>query len=317
MKKIADYIRRQLSRFDKSIPAMQRVMYEEILAELKRLDVRSGRIAVTVRNLSIVDSIKRKLNRLILNDEYKAQVREFARAFNEITKLQNEYWRTIEPQFKPRPLLKAIRNQAIDDVVRNMTTGVSATISDQLTSILRTNITAGGSYADLVGQMREALTNTPETKGILDRSVRTVTQTSINQYNRQYTNIVASDLGYVWFLYANTEINTSRPFCQAMVENHRYFHISQVPDLLEGKYLGQRMRYKDNKTGEEKTVEIYAKTGLPDGFIAGTNVDNFFTNAGGWNCGHSINPLAERQVPVAIREAVYATAAYKRWARAQ
>lgn len=303
--------------FDKSIPGMQRVLYEEVLAELQRLDVRSGRIAVTVRNLSIVDSIKRKLNRIILTDEYKQQVREFARAYNEITKLQTEFWRTIEPQFKPRPLLKALRNQAVDDIVNQMTNRVQVSIGDALTDILRTNITAGGSYAELAEQMRLTLLNTPGgKKGLLDSTIKTISTTSINQFNRQYTNIVASDLGYVWFRYANTEIMTSRPFCQAMVENHRYFHISQVPELLQGKYLGVRMEYVDNKTGETKKVEL-GRNGLPAGFIEGTNVDNFFINAGGWNCGHSINPVAEQQVPVAVREAIKAMGYYKAWERAQ
>lgn len=313
MKKIYDYINKQLKAFDKTIPSLQRALYEEMLEQLGRLDLKNGRIAVTVKNMSIVNSIKAKLGRLILNDDYRKEVKAFIKAFNEVTKLQNDYWRTVEPTFKPRALLKAIRVQAINDTVEQMTTTLQANISDQLTSILRNNITAGGSYAELADQMRTMLNNTPESKGIIDRYVKTVTTTSINQFSRQYTSIVSSDLGYTWYRYSNTEIKTSRGFCQAMVENHRFFHISQVPELLEGKYLGRRMEYVDNITGERRKVEIYRKTGLPEGFIEGTNVANFFINAGGWNCGHSIDPVNEKQVPRAVREEIMQTAAYKAW----
>ena len=293
---------------------MQSGLYKLMLAEVKRLDTDGDKVKVTVKNLSILASIKNKLNRIILNPDYKAEIKEFAKAFNEVYKLQFDYWKAAEATFKPRPLLKAVRNQAITDVVQQLTTqGVSANVSDAIIGILRTNITSGGSYKDLADQLRQSLTNTPESKGILDRYVKTITNDSINQFNRQYTQIVSTDLGYTWFRYMNTEIDTSRPFCQAMVENNSWFHISQVPEMLQGKYLGQRMRYTDNIDGEVKSVQLYAKTNLPAGMVAGTNPENFFTRAGGWNCGHSIQPVNERQVPVDVREKVYQMAEYKGW----
>jgi hypothetical protein len=177
------------------------------------------------------------------------------------------------------------------------TQGISANVSDAIVNILRTNITAGGSYKDLTEQLRQSLINTPESKGILDRYIKTVASDSINQFSRQYTNIVSSELGYVWFRYMNSDIDTTRCFCDAMTDRD-YFHISEVPMLLEGKELG---------------CDIYPKTKLPYGLIDGTNAENFFIRAGGWNCRHSIQPVAERQVPQAKRDELYATAEYKTW----
>jgi len=269
-----------------------------MIVQIKRLDLKGDRIAVTVKNLSILASIKNKLNNIILNPEYKGEIKEFVKSFNAVYGLQFEYWKSIEKTFKPKPLLKAIRNQAITDTVQQLTTqGISANVSDAIINILRTNITSGGSYSDLAKQLQQSLTNTPESKGILDRYVKTIAKDSINQFSRQYTQIVSSDLGYVWFRYMNSDIETTRCFCDKMTDKD-YFHISEVPTILKG--LG---------------CDIYAKTKLPYGLIDGTNPENFFIRAGGWNCGHSIQPVAERQVPVAIREALYATAEYKRWDR--
>lgn len=280
------------------MPRLQSVLYKEMLNEIKRLDTNGDKIAITVKNLSILTSIKNKLNRLILNREYMAEIKEFAKAFNEVYKLQFEYWKSIERTFKPKPLLKAIRNQAIMDAVKSLTTqGISANVSDNIIGILRQNITAGGSYSQLAAQLRESLVNTPTSKGILDRYVKTVANDSIQQFNRQYTQIVSNDLGYSWYRYMNTDIETTRCFCDRMTDKN-YFHISEVPKILEG--LG---------------CDIYKKTGLPYGMIDGTNPENFFIRAGGWNCRHSIQPVAERQVPREIREEVFATAAYKNWLR--
>lgn len=295
--KILKEIKRGLSGFDKSIPALQSKLFKELIVEIKRLDLKGENIAVTVKNLSILTSIKNKLNRIILNKEYLAEIKDFVKSFNNVYSLQFEYWKSIEKTFKPKPLLKAIKNQAITDTIQSLTSqGISANVSDSIINILRTNITSGGSYADLANQLRESLVNTPTSKGILDRYVKTIANDSIQQFNRQYTQIVSKDLGYSWFRYMNTDIDTTRCFCDKMTDKN-YFHISEVPIMLEG--LG---------------CDIYKKTSLPYGMIDGTNPDNFFIRAGGWNCRHSINPVAQRQVPGDIRDAVFSTPAYKAWA---
>jgi len=104
--KILKAIKKALSRFDKKIPGLQSELYKLMLAEIKRLDTNGDTVKVTVKNLSILASIKNKLNRLILNPEYKAEIKEFAKAFNEVYKLQFEYWKAADATFKPKPLLK-------------------------------------------------------------------------------------------------------------------------------------------------------------------------------------------------------------------
>lgn len=306
---ILKYINRALKKFANSIPTAQRSIYDAIIEEVNRLELSDGKIRPTVKNLSILNSIRNKINRVVLTDDYKQEVKDFAKAFNDITKLQNEYWRTVEKSFTPRPLLKEIRKQAITDVVAKLTeAGIGANVSDRILDILRTNITTGGSYKDLTAQLRDGLLNT-EQKGYLDRYAKQVTVDSINQYNAQYTQVVSSDLGYTFFKYDNTLIETSRPFCQAMREENEYFHISQVPALLRA----DNLYYDDN--GERKKVRINPKTNLPDGFIPGTNTENFFIRRGGFSCGHQIRPVAERQVPVEVREKIFATPEYQAWAR--
>lgn len=301
-------INQALKKFAKSIPSAQQSIYDAIIDEVNRLELSDGKIRPTVKNLSILSAIRSKINRVVLTDEYKEEVKDFAKAFNDITKLQNEYWRSIEKKFTPGPLLKEIRKQAITDVVSKLTeAGIGANVSDKIIDILRTNITTGGSYKDLAKQLRDGLLNT-EQQGYLDKYAKQVTVDSINQYNAQYTQIVSSDLGYTWFKYDNTDIETTRPFCDAMTDQP-YFHISQVPDILQAKDL-----YYINKEGKKTKVPIYDKTGLPHGMIPGTNAENFFIRRGGYNCGHQIRPVAERQVPVEIKEKVFALPVFKAWA---
>lgn len=310
-------IRKAIGQFQAQLPASQQSIFDAVIDQVNRLELdASGRVKTTVKNLSILSSIRAKINAVVLTPEYKQEVANFAKAFNDIASLQHAYFRSLENTFRPKPLLKQIRKQAIVDVVRNLTeTGISANVGDRIVEILRNNITTGGSYKDLAAQLRNGILDT-ETDGYLSKYAKTATITSINDFSAQYTQLISSDLGYEWYKYDNTEIETSRGFCQAMCEGQRYFHVSSIPNLINGLDIeGKPLEYKDNKTGEKKTVRINPATNLPDGFKDGTNAANFLVNRGGWNCGHQCRPVSEKLVPLKTRELVFAQDYYKQWAR--
>lgn len=306
-KDILSRITEAIDGFNKNIPASQKAMLNAIEEEVKRLDLRNGRIKTTVANLKIVASIKAKMLRLVLNPDYVGEVKQFVKAFRDVTTLQNEYWKSVETAYKPPKILKQIRQQAIQDTVGKLgDAGIGVNIGDQVASILNTNITTGGSYASLTDQLRELLTDTKKSDGLLTRYARQITTDSINQYSAQVTQVISNDLGFEWHAYQGSDIVTTRPFCDAMTDR-RYFHVSEINDLIAAKDLYYI------KDGKETKVPIYAKTGLPHGMIEGTNAENIFIRRGGYNCQHQIRPVPERNVPQDIRDRVFATPAYQAW----
>lgn len=306
-KKVLSTIDDAIDNFNKRIPDAQHNILDGINEELRRLDLKDGNIKTTVANLKVIQSIKNKLSKLILTDDYLKDVNEFVKSFNTVSALQNEYWKAAESKFKPTPLLKQIRLQAIGDTVQQLTeAGIGANIGDRIAGILRTNITSGGSYKALNAQLLESLTDTEKSDGLLTKYSKQVTTDSIQQYNRSYTQQAAAGLGFEWFAYQGSDIKTTRPFCDAMTDL-RYFHISEIPRLLRAEDLYYM------KDGAKTKVPIYEKTGLPAGMIEGTNPENFFIRAGGHRCGHAIRPVPERNVPLDYRDRVYNTIAYQRW----
>lgn len=291
-------IKKAIREFNKKIPGIERGIYREISSELRRLDLRQGNIKPTVANLKIIVSIKNKISRLILTDDYIADVKEFIKAFNEITQLQHAYWRAAVKEFRPRPLLKEIRKQAITNTVKRLTDSIGVTIGDKLGEMLTRNVTTGGSIKQLDESLRKALASTDEAEGLLTKNTKQITVDSINQFNAQYTQAISDDLGFEWYAFQGTEIMTSRPFCQHMVEERRYFHITEIPDLLAAK----DMYYIDNKTEEKKKVTLNPDTKLPYGFYPETNISNFMILRGGYNCGHIIRPVLENNVKFGAKE---------------
>lgn len=292
------------------MPSLQRSLLDDILNQLRKLDLDGvGNIKTSVANIRLLGTIKSRLTKLVLNDQYVQTVKDFVDTFNEISTLQNLYWKSVESTFSPKPLLREIRIQAIGDTVNSLTeAGIGPNISDEITAILRTNITAGGSYKSLEAQLRKSLVDTTNSDGLLTKYAKQITTDSINQYSAQYTQAVSNDLGYEWFAYQGSDIKTTRPFCFAMTE-FRYFHVSEVPKLLSAVDL----YYTNQKTGQREKVPIYQKTGLPQGMIEGTNAQNFFINRGGYNCEHQIRPVSERLVPQDIKDKVFASPEYHQW----
>lgn len=305
--KVIKAIESAVEKFNSGIPALQKGMYEEIASELGRLERNGDSIKQTVANIRILASIKNKLIRLILTDKYVENLKEFIGAFDDVTKLQNAYWKSVETSFKPKALLGELKTQAIGDTVKHLTeSGIGTNIANNLSEILNSNITTGGSYKSLQNQLLESLTDTQKSSGLVTRYAKQITTDSLNQFSAQYTQAVSSDLGFEWYAYQGSDIVTTRPFCDAMTD-FRYFHISEVPRLLKAEDLYYM------KDGERTKVPIYPKTGLPHGLMEGTNVTNFFVRRGGYNCGHQIRPVSERLVPIEIKDRVFNTPAYQRW----
>lgn len=304
---ILEQVEKSINRFNRRIPSTQKEMLAAIEEDLRALELKDGSIKATVKNLSLIARIKNRITKIIVTDDYKAEVKHFAEAFNDITKLQNQYWKAVESTFKPRPLLRKIKNMAVEDTVAKLTeAGIGVNIGDKITDILRTSITGGGSYKSLTGQLREYLTTT-NTPGGLEKYAKQITTDSLNQYNAQYTQVVSSDLGFEWYKYDNTDIETTRPFCDAMTDI-KYFHVSEIPALLRAEGLTYV-----NKKGVRVQVPIYPRTGLPHGMIPGTNASNFLVRRGGYKCGHQCRPVSEELVPEDIKVRVKATPAYIRW----
>jgi hypothetical protein len=281
-----------IDAFQKAVPTVQKQLFKKIIEELQALDLKNGNVAVNVKNVRLITKIKAKLLEAILTDEYKAAVKEYLKAFESVTALQNSYFSTIEKKFTPSKLGAEIKTQSVDAVVDNLTErGIDANVIAGVENILKTSITTGGSVADLQEQLRNNILSNDTGAGALERYTRQITTDALNQYSAQYTQIIASDLGLEWFRYSGSLIETSREFCIAC-RAKEWIHISEFQDLLDGNFA----------EFEEAGGKMYK--GLPEGMIPDTNVSNFPIYRGGFNCGHSLRPVRESAVPEAIRNRI-------------
>lgn len=293
---INDTVDEAIATMSESIPKTQRKVLEEVEQLVRDLDYSGKNIKVNVKNLRVIGAITNKLRRIIMDADYKENVVKYMRAFGEITTLQNAYLKQTTSDFKVAPVLAEIKDQSIQSTIQGLTEqGLTSNVIDSIQDVLRTNITSGGTYNQITEELRNTIVGKNGSVGIIERYLSTYTTDAISQYSRNYLQTATDGLGMNWFSYSGSNKETSRCFCLAMTKK-RYFHRTEIPDLLDGNF----------KEWQDMDCKMYDRTGLPEGMIAGTNVANFLTNLGGYNCTHRALPIPARLVPEDVKGRVYA-----------
>jgi len=285
-------IQNGLKPFNSSLPKLQREAYKDVNDILLTLDVgRGGDVKNSIGNLRKINTITRRLERALLSDSYQKSASEFLKTYTQVDRVSRQYFQAIVDDFTAPNVLKAIKEQSVEEVVFNLTgQGLKTEITNPVRNILKTNITSKTSLFDLQKELRELILDTDSGQGILTKNITGITTDSINQYAASYQSTVSEDLGIEWFRYTGSLVRESRSFCKALVQK-RYFHKSEIPGFMDG------------KVGKRK-VPIYSKTGLPFGMIRGTNEDNFHIRRGGHRCNHMMIATPEELVPKSIRDSV-------------
>lgn len=307
-----------LAYFDGETAKSEKAMFETAMEYVKLLETdKAGNIKTTTANIKRLTEIKSKLESVANNKEYAAAVKNFVRAFGKLADLQMSYYREnfAQKSFGEGATGKydAMKTIAVNNVVSNLTgAGLTSNVTDPINDMLLKAVTSGAKWSDLVSDLNATFTGVDGGSGALTRYTKTYSTTALTQFVGQNNKLLTDDLGVEWFEYVGSTIETTRDFCNVMVEGHPYVHKSEFEDILAGRiYCDYPVEYEkangekvSASKGETIRLAIYQKTGLPYGMIDGTTPDNFQINVGGWNCKHQLIPISTASVPKEIRERI-------------
>jgi hypothetical protein len=287
MKNVLNEIQSTIDKFNSSIPAIQQQVYDEIVNLSKELETDGKNIKTSVKNLKLLARIKTKVEKIIYSKDYEQNLKEYLKAYNTISKLQNEYFKEIDSKYQPRAITAEIKAQSVQSTIESLgRAGIANNVSEKIINNIRNNITSGASFTQFNKSLRELVLDTDSGKGLLVRYTKQISTDAINQYSANYTQVATADLDLEWYQYTGTLIETSRCFCEALVKK-RYIHKSELPKIVKGEF----------KEFEDMDCELNENTGLPQGMIAGTTASNFAVYRGGYNCGHQLIAVSSASVP--------------------
>lgn len=278
--------------FKESIDPSQKAMFLQVENVLQKLDISNGKILPTAANFRAISSLKKLIQKAVINPKYKEAVKNYIESFTALSNGLQTYFKTITDEKFPDKILELIKYESIDTTLTSLTeAGINANVSEGIRQILKQNITGGGSVNDLRNQLRDYILTNDKGKGALERYTAQITTDALNQYSGQYMQALTQNLGLKWNMYVGSNLTTTREFCEYLTKK-KYVYEDELPGIIAGTIDGHECKLND-------------KTELPNGMIDGTNVSNFQVYRGGYSCGHSYVPVAENFVPKSIRIAAY------------
>ena len=238
----------------------------------------NGVIVMDVANLARVDTIIADLQRFLSASDYRGLVAGLA---DEFTLQQTRTIAYFEAASGIAPTVSTFASASyaksatasISNIALNVPT---VYLTEPIRNSLLEGISTGSSYSDLLTNIQTIVTGSDTVEGNLLRYSRQIVSDSLAITDRQFTGIIADDLGLEWYLYAGGKMKTTRCFCD--VRNGLYFHYKEIEGWGRGEGVGS--------------------CGFPwAGMYSGTNESTIFAFVGGYNCQHSLLPVSEAIVP--------------------
>ena len=292
-----------LEGLEKSLPGLQRAVLEQLLQELRGLDLTAqGVIKPTATNLRKVMQLSRTLDKFLTSDKFIERLRGLPEAIDKITTAQDRFYKQFFKEGRPPAIAREIRAASRNQIVNDMTVGLSGEVFNSVKDTINAGIVSGQTYDELTNSLRNTIYTNTADGGLVEKYARQIATDSLNGYTRNYGIAVTQGLDFQWYRYTGTNIKTTRDFCRAC-KIKEYIHVSEFPKVIKGDFP------------EFKAVngKIYEPYGLPQGMRKETTPETFRNFAGGYNCRHQLRPVYERMVPKSIRDLVYNTDAYKTW----
>ena len=272
----------------------QESILSDFLKVLGGLNTDGGNISIDENNINLIPNLIDQLRGFVLNpEEYVSHIAEYSKEFDEQVDLNEEYI-TKEASNSVDDLSALDTKRAKDVALSKKVEAVSLLVKvdpvllDPMRNTLVDAINSGSTYKSLVDQVQKLIVGDNDVDGRLLSNSKRIASDLFAQSDRSYTNIAAKDLGMEWYYYSGGILDApksktgkslsggTRSFCFA--RNGKYYHRNEI------------MKWVSSSGSPSPSGEWQGK-------ITGTNEDNIFLFAGGYNCKHTMMPVGITIVP--------------------
>jgi hypothetical protein len=272
------------NKFLTSVEKSQKVLYNEMVVLLNKLELTDGKLVLSQSNYNIAAKISEDLKTVLLGSPYTEAVKDFSKEFNTLKTINDTYFNVAYPDYAaPETGVLIVSNAQRQTVTSLLSTSVDTSFIEPIKSVLDDAITSGASFLETVQNIRLTIEGGENAKGDevdgkLLKYAKQIAHDNFAIADRSYTNAIADDLESEWFLYDGTEVADSRCFC--MERKGNYYHYKEIEAWGRGEKVGECGKDWQGKN-------------------ANTNEATIFILAGGYNCLDSIMPVSLAIVPIA------------------
>ena len=257
-----------------SVEKIQRGLLQDVLALLTDLQREGDTIVRSAENLTKAAQITEALKSVLTGKDYLTALTRFANEFDATKVANDKIFDKAFPDFTTSELADLTLANSKAAAIEALA-GATATTNflRPLQGAIEQAVTSGANWRDTLQILSRLTVGDAEYQGKLAQHAKQVAWDALAVADRTYADNVAQDLGAEWFLYAGTEIATTREFCRDRV----------------GKYYTRPM------------IEAWAELDWSGKMAETTNANTIFQNLGGWNCRHVLVPVSAAVVPEWLR----------------
>lgn len=257
-----------------SVEKIQRGLLQDVLRLVADLQRDGDVIVRSAANLGKAAEITEALRGVLTGKDYLTALTRFANEFDATKKANDKIFAKAFPDFEASELADLTLANSKAAAIEALA-GATATTNflRPLQGAIEQAVTSGANWRETLQVLSRLTIGDAEYQGKLAQHAKQVAWDALAVADRTYADGVAQDLGAEWFLYAGTEIATTRPFCEERVG--KYYTRAQVESWASLEWAG-----KMNET---------------------TNANTIFQNLGGWNCRHVLVPVSAALVPEWLR----------------
>lgn len=255
----------------KEITAFQSRTATRLAGILGDLEIVGGRLVASPENMARLSIVIGELEANFADPKWQKAVGEYLASFTELETGLLAYASGFGAL--DAGLLTALKVQ-YQTVAGNYLLDAASfarTLQQPIVQEVGSYIATGGRYRDLVNTVSDIVTGGDVSDGAMLGNARTAVNDLVSIYERTATNVASESVGAIFFLYQGRPIESTRPFC--LTRANRYYHKSEVA--------------------------AWGNLEPWQGQIPGTNSTTIFSLLGGYNCRHTLVPVARRDVPTA------------------
>lgn len=276
-----DTIPNQLSE---AVKRSQKEIFAEIRIILESFERDGDYITTSESNIARITQLKSQLQNVLYRSEYAKAVKVFVDEFDRQADISQEVFAqsvAYEESAVTAALMRKAKRSAADALLGG---ALDAAFYSPVINVIDNAVATNSGFVETVRALQLAvmggMSNGGVVEGRLDRYTRQIASDLFAITDRSYNNQVSAELGIEFYRYTGGLIEDTREFCKS--RNGNYYHRAEVESWVTGD--------GDNQGNPTPRVNW-------PGQYRGTNTGNIFNYCGGYNCKHTLMPVATSMVP--------------------
>jgi len=219
-----NFINTKLSSMEKSVNSMADYLLSQLIKDyLGKFDTKGGKLLNNTHNMSLINQLERQFDDF---EKTAAKLNlKYGQDMLKTTTFSKEYYaafpglaeKTIDSLGKNIGFIEQMIGIKGDKIIKGSfldNLSEMSEVRDKVRGFVLSNVSGNNSYQSYLSGMKDMIRGTDETEGVLQKYYRQYAYDTFNNVDAAVNKQFAENVGFKYFIYHGSIIDTSRAFCR-------------------------------------------------------------------------------------------------------